>query len=209
MRHAGRLLILALLIAASATRADVVAGRDYAVLSPVQRSDSPGKIEVIEFFSYGCPHCNDLHPLISRWSAKLPKDVLFRRVAVSIGHRAWANLARAYYALESTGDLARLDDALFQALHEQRLRLVDEPSIAAWVEKQGVEAAEFSAAYNSFSVNTKVGRAEQVAMGHRVNALPTVVVAGKFVVLGRTHADTLRIADELISHARAESISTP
>lgn len=185
-------------------RADVVAGRDYTVLRSAQRTDSPGKIEIIEYFSYGCPHCFDLHPLISQWSTKLANDVVFKRVAVSIGHRSWAELARAYYALEGTGDLARLDDALFDAVHKKRLPLADERSISAWVARQGVDAGKFSAAYRSFSVNTKVAQAEKSSLDDQVNALPTVVVAGKFVVLGRTHLDTLRIADELIAKARAE-----
>jgi thiol:disulfide interchange protein DsbA len=200
-----RVLVFALLAFASVARAELAAGRDYAVLGAAQHTDSPGRIEVIEFFSYGCPHCNDLHPLISKWSAKLPKDVVFKRVAISVGYPAWANLARAYYALESTGDAARLDDALFNALHKQRLRLVDEKSIAAWAGSQGVDPGRFSAAYHSFSVDTRVSRAEQVAMDYRVSGLPTLVVAGKFVALGRTHPDTLRIVDGLIALARAEN----
>lgn len=197
-------LALVFLVACLPVRGDVVAGRDYQVLRSVQRSDSPKKIEVIEYFSYGCPHCFDLHPLITPWSKKLSRDVVFKRVAVSIGHRSWAELAHAYYALEGTGNLARLDDALFDAVQKERLPLTDEQSIGAWVGKQGVDAGKFAAAYQSFSVNTKVSQAEQMALEDRVNALPTVVVAGKFAVLGRTHQDTLRIADELIAKARAE-----
>ena len=198
------ILVLVFLVVCPPGRGDVVAGRDYQVLRSVQRSDSPGKIEVIEYFSYGCPHCYDLHPLITQWSRKLAKDVVFRRVAISIGHRSWANLAQATYTLESSGDLARLDDALFDALHKERLPLTDEKSIGEWVGRHGVDAAKFAAAYHAFSVVNKVTRAEDVARADRINALPTVVVAGKFAVLGHTHQDTLRIADELIAKARAE-----
>lgn len=198
------LLALMLMAVCAPVLGDVAAGRDFRVLRSGQRSDSPGKIEVIEYFSYGCPHCFDLHPLITKWSAKLAKDVVFKRVAISIGHRSWAELAHAYYALEGTGNLARLDDALFDAVHKERLPLTDQQSISAWVGKQGVDAGKFAAAYQSFSVNTKVTHAEQMALEDRINALPTVVVAGKFAVLGHTHQDTLRIADELIAKARAE-----
>jgi thiol:disulfide interchange protein DsbA len=198
------LLALMLLVVCAPVLGDLAAGRDFRVLRSVQRSDSPGKIEVIEYFSYGCPHCFDLHPLITAWSAKLAKDVVFKRVAISIGHRSWAELAHAYYALEGTENLARLDDALFDAVHKEGLPLTDQQSISAWVGTQGVDAGKFSAAYQSFSVNTKVTHAEQMALDDRVSALPTVVVAGKFAVLGRTHQDTLRIADELIAKARAE-----
>jgi protein dithiol oxidoreductase (disulfide-forming) len=198
------ILALVFLVVCAPGRGDVVAGRDYQALRSVQRSDSPGKIEVIEYFSYGCPHCYDLHPLITQWSRNLAKDVVFRRVAISIGHRSWANLAQATYALESSGDLARLDDALFDALHKEHLPLTDEKSIGEWVGRHGVDAAKFAAAYKSFSVVNKVAQAEGVARADRINALPTVVVAGKFAVLGHTHQDTLRIADELIAKARAE-----
>src|SRR5206468_800904 len=101
------LLALALLVLALPLRAEVVANTDYKLLDPPQHSDSPGKIEVIEFFSYGCPHCNEFYPLVTSWAAKLPKDVAFKRVATGFGRTAWTNLAKAFYALQSTGDLAR------------------------------------------------------------------------------------------------------
>jgi thiol:disulfide interchange protein DsbA len=100
--------------------ADLQAGRDYKPINPPLASPRD-KIEVLEFFSYGCNHCNDFHPLISQWAARLPKDVSFRRVPVSFNRPEWARLSRIYFALEATGDLAKLDAAVFLAIHEQRV----------------------------------------------------------------------------------------
>src|SRR5438046_7930635 len=109
-------------------------GSDYKKLEPPLPTDSPGKIEVIEFFSYGCPHCNAFYPLISTWAAKLPKDVVFKRVPVSFNRPQWINLARAYYALQATADLPALDGELFHALHVENLQLFAEPNLASRLE---------------------------------------------------------------------------
>src|SRR5256885_5160608 len=144
-------LLLALAVLASAgtaipaaLHAQGVEGTDYRKVEPRQPTDSPGKIEVIEFFSYACPHCNEFYPLVSAWVAKLPKDVVFKRVPIGFGRAAWINLAKAYYALEATGELGRLDDTLFHALHEEHLPLFDENSIREWVGKQGADASKFA-----------------------------------------------------------------
>src|SRR5215472_10929008 len=118
-------------------------GLDYRSLTPPRPTSSPGKIEVLEFFSYGCPHCARFSPLVSAWAAALPKDVVFKRVPVSYGRPQWTNLSRAYYSLQATGDLARLDAALFHAIHDEQQNLFDEQSLADWVGKQGGDAARF------------------------------------------------------------------
>ena len=102
-----------------------VADQEYRLLAAPQPTASPGKIEVLELFSYGCPHCSEFYPLLNAWLAKQPKDVVLRREALSLGREAWVNLARAYYALKVTGDLPKLDGALFHALHEEHLPLFD------------------------------------------------------------------------------------
>jgi thiol:disulfide interchange protein DsbA len=185
--------------------AQPVADRDYTTLATAQPADSPGKIEVIEFFSYGCPHCSEFYPLVSSWSAKLPKDVVFKRVATGFGRPAWTNLAKAYYALEATGNLQKLDGALFKALHEQKLPLGDEKSIAEWVGKQGVDAGKFTAAFESFGVNAKITRSEEMVANYHVEGIPTLAVAGQYVVLGHSFEEILHNTDEVITKARAEA----
>src|SRR5215472_13839695 len=111
-------LAAAALCASTPATAQLVEGRDYRLVTPPRPTSSPGKIEVVEFFSYACPHCARFNPLVSAWVAKQPRDIAFRRVAVSYGRPAWVNLSRSYYAFEATGDLGKLDAAFFRAIHD-------------------------------------------------------------------------------------------
>lgn len=185
----------------SAALADAVEGREYASLSTPQPPQAAGKIEVIEFFSYGCPHCSDLHPLISKWSAQLPENVSFIRIPVSMGHPQWDQLVRAYYSLQATGDLARLDTALVEAIHKEKQPLFNEAGITAWVVQHGVDAAKFTAAYNSFNVSTRSSHAEQLSRNYKVDGIPRIVVAGKYVVLGNNFEQMLTNASQVVSKA--------
>lgn len=180
------------------------AGKDYTPVEPPQATDNPAKVEVIEFFSYGCPHCNDFHPLISAWSAKLPADVTFRRIPVTFNRAAWANIARLFYALEATGDLAKLDGEVFKAIHGERLNLFEEKALNEWVAKKGVDPKKFSEAFSSFGVMSKVKRGDQMAQAFRIQGVPAVAVDGKYLVGGKDFNETLSIADKLIAKARSE-----
>jgi len=196
-------VMFAFLAFASSVQASVVADHDYTVLGVPQRQAINGKIEVIEFFSWGCPHCYEFYPLLARWTSTLPKDATFKRIPVGLGHPEWDNLARAYYALQTTGDVARLDSQIFEAIHKDHVSLFDEQSITAWVGKHGVNVAKFTEAYHSFGVDTSVGQAEDAAVGYRVAAIPTIAVSGRYTVTG-DHAKMLTVSDELIAKARAE-----
>jgi protein dithiol oxidoreductase (disulfide-forming) len=208
----------ALLAAPAPVAAQAVEGHDYRTLKPPQPTTAPpGKIELIEFFSYGCPHCNDFYPLLSAWLAKQPKDVVLRRVPVGFGRPQWVNLARAYYALLATGDLERLDGALFHAIHEEHLELFDLESLATWVGKHGGNADKFTDAYTSFGVNTQTVQADQMAEDYQVTGIPTLAVNGKYVVLGAESAadehaaflELLKTTDKVIAMARAQMHATP
>jgi thiol:disulfide interchange protein DsbA len=182
-------------------------GRDYVAITPAQSTDNPTTIEVLEFFSYGCPHCSEFHPTVSKWSAKLPADVTFKRVPVSFGRAQWASLSKLYYALEATGDLAKLDGAVFHALHEKGLKLYDDKSIAEWVTAQGVDAKKFSDAYNSFGVVSKVKRGDQLAQGAKIQGVPALAIDGKFLIVNegvKDYAELVARADKVIEKARAE-----
>src|SRR6202050_5083484 len=143
---------LAFLALSTAPQASIVAGNDYVVLNTPQRQENNGKIEVLEFFSWGCPHCYEFYPKLSRWLATLPKDHSFKRVPVGLGHPEWEALAKAYYALQSTGDVDRLDSKIFEDIHKNHVWLYDERSITTWVGKHGVDVARFTAAFRSFGV---------------------------------------------------------
>lgn len=183
------------------------ASREYVAIVPAQASDNPTKIEVVEFFSYGCPHCSDFHPTVSKWSAKLPADVVFRRVPVSFGRAQWASLSKLYYALEATGDLAKLDGAVFHALHEKGLKLYDDKSIAEWVSAQGVDAKKFADAYNSFGVVSKVKRGDQLAQASKIQGVPALAVDGKYLMINdgiKDYAELVARTDKVIDKVRGE-----
>jgi thiol:disulfide interchange protein DsbA len=189
----------------SATPPSWVEGRDYEPILPPQLGESPGKIEVLEFFSYGCPHCKDFHPLVMAWAARLPKDVGFRRVPVSFGRAAWADLARLYHSLEATGDLVRLDLAAFRAIHEERTNLYTPDAILAWAKRQGVDQKRFADAFESFGINTRLSRDEQLVKNYKVQGVPLLTVGGRYAVTGKATkglADLLPIADGLIARVR-------
>lgn len=198
------LAVLAAALSFSAGAAAQSAGRDYTAIEPAQPTDSPAKVEVVEFFSYGCPHCNDFNGLVSAWAAKLPADVTFKRVPVSFGRPAWANVGRLYYALEVTGDLARLDGEVFKAIHTDRVNMFDERTMKEWIAKKGVDPRKFDEAFASFGVMSKMKRAEAMTQSYKIQGVPAIAVEGKYLVGGRDFNDTLAITDKLIAKARAE-----
>lgn len=199
-------LLLALAATTALAQAQLVPGRDFTVIDPAQPTDNPAKIEVLEFFSYGCPHCKDLNPSLVKWVARQPADVVVRRVPVSFGRPQWANLSKLYFALEATGDLARLDEAVFVALHEKGLRLYDERSINEWVAAQGVDMKKFADAFGSFGVAAKVRRADQMVQTYRIDGVPALTVEGKYRVQtqSNSHDVLLAQADRIIAKARSE-----
>ena len=180
------------------------AGKDYTPVSPAQPTDDPAKIEVLEFFSYGCPHCSDFHPLVSAWAAKQPGDVVFKRVPITFGRAAWANLAKLYYSLEATGDLARLDGEVFKAVHNDRLNLFEEKAIVEWVARKGVDQKKFTEAFNSFGVMSKVKRGDQLAQAYKIQGVPAMAVDGKYLIGDMGFKEKLAVADKLIAKARSE-----
>lgn len=203
-RRFHRLLLASLAAAALPARA---AGPEWLQITPPQPGDSPGKIEVLEFFSWGCPHCRDFNPVVKRWAEKLPKDVAFKRVPVSFGRAAWSNLARLFYALEGIGELERLDEAVFAAIHDRRVNLYTETGALAWVRQQGIDANRFSEAFKSFSTETRVARAEQLSRAYKVDSVPLVTVAGRFRVVNKAAHDqaaVFGVVDELIARVRKE-----
>jgi thiol:disulfide interchange protein DsbA len=194
----GAALAIALPVAAQ------TAGKDFTPIDPPQPTDNPAKVEVIEFFSYGCPHCAEFNPTVTAWAAKLPADVVFKKVPITFGRAAWAGISRLYYTLEATGDLHKLDAAVFKAIHEERVNLFDERALSEWVAKMGVDPKKFADTYNSFGVMSKSKRADQIAQAYRIQGVPALAVDGKYMVSGKDYPDMLANADKLIAKARSE-----
>jgi thiol:disulfide interchange protein DsbA len=210
MRFPARALsvIAALLATAALVRPGPVQaqaeGTEYRVLTPAQPTMSPGKIEVVEFFSYACPHCADFAPILATWRATLAKDVVFRKVPVGFDRPQWINMQRAYYALLASGDLERLDAKLFTAIHQQQLPLFQEQALFDWVAKNGGDAQKFTAAYTSFGINNQTVQADKMSEDFQVTGVPTLAVDGHYVALGDTQLELLANTDKLIAKVRAE-----
>ncbi len=209
-RLSGCLAALALTLLASALpaqAADLVAGREYAQIEPALPTENAAKIEVVEFFSYGCPHCSEFEPTVSKWSAKLPVEVSFKRVPISFGRAPWANLAKLYYALETMGELNKHDSAVFEALHAKGLKLYDDKSIFEWVAARGIDSKKFADAYNSFGVVSKVKRGDQMAQAYKIQGVPALGIDGKYLVLSegiRGNDELIARTDKLIDKVRGE-----
>jgi thiol:disulfide interchange protein DsbA len=203
------LVLLVLTLTSLGAHAELVLNRDYRLLSKPQPVATPGKIEVIEFFSWGCPACNALEPHVKAWSARLPADVEFRYVPASIGRPEWLNLATACHAFDAIGALPKVHEALFRAIHEERRALYDEKSLTAWAAEQGIDATRFAAAYSSFGVKNKVKVTENMSRAYGVEALPTLVVDGRYVPLGNSYNELMANLDALVAKARAERAAQP
>lgn len=199
-------VLSSLVMSSPVLAAEPQVGREFKAISP-PLTGPKDKIEVIEFFSYGCPHCSDFHPIISKWAASLPKDVSFRRVPVSFSRPEWARLSRLYYALEATGDLAKLDTAVFLALHEQRVSFKTDEAVVAWAASKGVDAKKFGDAFGAFSMQSKVQRADADATAARIGGVPALAVDGKFLInneAASNYEHLLQITDSVIVKARKD-----
>lgn len=180
------------------------AGKDYTPIVPAQATEDAAKIEVLEFFSYGCPHCADFNPLLTAWVAKQQGDVVVKKVPITFGRAAWANIAKLYYTLEITGDLHRLEADVFKAIHAEHQNLFDEKTVSDWAVKKGVDAKKFAETFNSFGVMSKVKRGDQMAQAYKITGVPALAVEGKSLVGGKDFNETLAITDSLIAKARSE-----
>ena len=199
-------LLPALLAPGLGHAAEPQAGKEYKPINPPLASPKD-KIEVVEFFSYGCNHCSDFHPIISKWAASLPKDVSFRRIPVSFGRPEWARLSRIYYALEATGDLAKLDAAVFIAIHEQRIAFKTDEAVVSWAASKGIDGKKFADAMAAFSMQSRVQRADADAGAAKIGGVPSLAVDGRFLVNNEaagSYQDLLKITDSLVEKVRKE-----
>ena len=155
-------------------------GSDYLVLDKPAPTEAPaGKVEVVEFFWYGCPHCNSFEPQLDAWLKTAPKNVAFRRVPVSF-RPVFEPHQRLYYVLEAMGKLEELHKKVFYTIHVEKQPLNSAPLVAAWAEKQGIDKAKFAEMYSSFSVSTKVRKATQLQDSYQVDGVPALGVAGRY-----------------------------
>jgi len=181
------------------------AGTDYQDVDPRAPTEAPaGKIEVVEFFWYSCPHCNAFEPLLASWIKLLPKDVAFRRAPVAF-RDDFVPQQRLYYALEAMDLVEKLHAKVFAAIHGEKLNLSTSQGILDWVAKQGVDKAKFTEHFNSFSVATQATKAAQLQNAYRVEGVPALGVAGRFYVdgqLAKGMDKALKVVETLVSNVR-------
>jgi len=189
---------------AGTARAEPKVGRNYNVLDPALPVDSPGKIEVLEFFWYGCPHCYNLQPYIEKWLKALPADATFRRVPAIFNQR-WARDAATFYAFEALDVLEKVHRPFFDAIHRDRLKSDNKAAMHEWLATQGIDPKKFDEAVASFGVQSKVQRAMQLTAGYRIDGTPSLAVNGRYRISAdqaSSQADMLATATYLIGLAR-------
>ena len=179
-------------------------GRDFIrVAQPVPVPE--GKVDVVEFFGYWCPHCSAFEPALEAWVKKLPAaQVNFRRVPISF-NAAQEPMQRLYFALESMGLVDTLHRKVFAAIHVNKQRLDKDADIAAWAVANGADAPKILDAMKSFSVATKVRQAKQLAEGYKIEGVPTLGIQGRYMTspsIAGTQERALAVADALIAQSR-------
>jgi thiol:disulfide interchange protein DsbA len=182
-------------------------GFDYRLITPPLAPESKMKVEVIEFFWYGCPHCYAFEPVIEPWIKKLPPDVLFHRIP-AVFNDSWIPHAKLYYTLELLGEVDRLHGVIFDAIHKDHQILATEPAIGDFLEKNGVSRKKFSDTFNSFSIQSKIQRSVTLQTAYKIDGVPTMGVDGRYVtantMVGGSHAAVIPVLDFLIIEARKQ-----
>lgn len=198
--------LVALAALPAAAQGDLQEGKQYVRIKNPQPVETGSKIEVLEFFSYGCPHCADLEPIVEDWLKRLPPDVQFRRVPVLFQPK-WVTLAKVYYTLDALGVEPKLSQDAFNALHKQGVDLSNEKTFFDWAASKGLDRKKVEDMFSSFTVSGKVNRAKSQAAAYSIQSVPYVVVDGKFATASDkvgTHANLPPAIDALVAKARAE-----
>lgn len=181
-------------------------GFEYKVLDPALPPDIPFKIEVLEFFWYGCPHCYAFEPIVEPWIKSLPSDVVFRRVP-AVFYEAWVVHARLYYTLEVLGVTERLHGAVFNAIHELAKPLSSEADIGEFLQANGIARKVFTDAWNSFTVQSRLKRSERLQSAYKIDGVPAMGIDGLYMtantmMIDGKHESVPMVVDYLIGEAR-------
>lgn len=204
-RTAAVLAVLGLCLAPGAGAAELKEGRDFREINPPLAAER-NKIEVTEFFWYGCPHCFDFEPVLMPWVRKLPADVAFRRVPAVFPNNKWTPGARLYYTLEAMNLLDRLHAEAFNAIHLERRHLDNEKVLFEWVATKGVDAARFKETWTSFGVQSRVRQARELTKAAGLSGVPAMVVHGRYqAITPGTYGELIVLLDQLIDGVRAET----
>ncbi len=192
-------LTLPLAMPAMAQARQFKESKDYIKLAKPLTPDAPaGKVDVIEFFWYSCPHCNSFEPALDAWVKAAPKDLSIRRIPVAF-NASFVPQQKLYFALEGMGKLDAVHRKVFRAIHVEKLKLARDEDIFAWVAQQGVDAAKFKETYNSFTVASQVRRASVLQEDYGVEGVPSMGVAGRFYTDG-TMAGSMQTVLQVVEY---------
>lgn len=181
--------------------ANFVAGKDYQVVPNPIKVEKPGKIEVREFFWYGCGHCFTLEPHMQSWLKKLPKDIRFVRTPAAM-NPVWEQGARAYYVSEALGVRQKAHLQLFHDIHDKQRPILEQAQLAKFYTRYGIPEAKFNSTYKSFAITSKIAQAQDLAKRYQLSGVPAVTVNGKYIVQGED-AKVTQVVDYLIEKERA------
>jgi thiol:disulfide interchange protein DsbA len=192
-------------LGATGAGAQLVEGKNYARLANPQPVETGKSIEVIEFFSFGCPHCADLEPILDGWIAGKPADVELRRIPVAF-QPAWERLGKVWYTLHALGkdDLA---PKVFNAIHRNGVNLSEPKTFFDWAARNGIDRKKVEDMYNSFTISSEMSRARRLAQVFDIQSVPTIIVDGKFITASDKiggHQNVPAAINELVAKARAE-----
>lgn len=183
-------------------------GKDYLSLDKRVPTDvGAGKIELIEFFWYSCPHCNTFEPTFEAWKKNAPQNLAIRRVPVAF-NASFVPQQKLYYALEGMGKLPELHTKVFRAVHVERLPLNKDELIYEWIAKQGVDAKKFKEVYTSFTVANQIRKATQLQNDYQVEGVPSMGVAGRYYTDGTMAGNmdnVLRVVEHLVGQAQKKA----
>lgn len=198
-------LATASLFGVTAHADDIEAGKQYVELSNPVPISKPGKIEVVELFWYGCPHCYQFEPTLNPWVEKLPSDINFVRIPALFGG-LWNAHGQMFITLESMKVEHKVHDAVFRAIHKEGRKLATPEEMADFLVTQDVDREAFLKAYNSFGVKSQMEKAKKLAMAYQINGVPVMIVNGKYrfdISSSGGPEQTLQVADHLIAKERA------
>ena len=199
------ILLATALLSGPLAAAEYSEGKQYLRLANPQPTSAPDKIEVVELFWYGCPHCYDLEPHIQQWLETKPDDVVFVRLPAVLGQR-WELLAKAFFTAELLGVQDKVHPALFHAIHDKKQQFNDEAAVHALFREQGVQADDFRNTFDSFAVSVKLNNAKLMTRRYAITGVPTLIVNGKFSTGGRqagSNANIIKVVDYLVAQERS------
>jgi thiol:disulfide interchange protein DsbA len=201
------MLLLPALAMAAGGEKDYTAGEDYAVVSPALPGGSDGKVQVVELFWYGCPHCFQFEPFVRDWEKDKPANVEFIRLPAIFNNPRWELHASAYYTAEVLGVLDKFHRPFFSAMHVDRKRMATKEEIRDFFESIGVSNEEFDGAFDSFAVQAKVRRAADLTKKYGISGVPSLAVEGKYRIDGsmaKSYENMFRIVNALVEKEAAE-----